>query len=175
MLNQVPPSIYIAIGALMAALIAGLFSYLNMIAAKENKVSEFRQEWINELRNEISILTSASQSLSYDVKIYRSEEIEDEGSRVNFLMGLNDRRERSIAALTKITLMLNYKQLQEKDSLEYKLMAAAESARTKLLTKSNDEIKGVSDEVRRSAGPLLKDNWEIVKKERKVTTKLEVE
>jgi hypothetical protein len=36
------------------ALITGSFSLIGLIISKENKTSEFRQEWINFLRNEIS-------------------------------------------------------------------------------------------------------------------------
>lgn len=44
----------IAIGAIAAALIAGLVSLLGLIISKEQKTSEFRQAWIDALRTELS-------------------------------------------------------------------------------------------------------------------------
>lgn len=55
--------IFVAFGAVAAALIAGLFSYSNMISTKESKVSEFRQNWINELRKEITSYVASVQAL----------------------------------------------------------------------------------------------------------------
>ena len=47
----------VAIGTMIAAFIAGLVSLLSLIISKEQKVSEFRQAWIDALRAEISSLT----------------------------------------------------------------------------------------------------------------------
>jgi len=45
-----------AVGSIVAALIAGLVSLLGLIISKEQKVSEFRQAWIDALRAEIADL-----------------------------------------------------------------------------------------------------------------------
>lgn len=42
------------IGAVIAAAIAGAFSIIGMIVAKEHKVSEFRRDWLESLRSEIA-------------------------------------------------------------------------------------------------------------------------
>ncbi|MDZ5458013.1 hypothetical protein [Azohydromonas lata] len=46
--------IYAAIATVFAACITASIAFLGIIISKENKTSEFRQEWINELRNDIS-------------------------------------------------------------------------------------------------------------------------
>jgi hypothetical protein len=46
----------VAVGALGAALVAGLLSLVGLVIAKESKTSEFRQSWIDSLRSEISKL-----------------------------------------------------------------------------------------------------------------------
>lgn len=51
-----PPTIFIALGVIVAALVAGFFSFLSLVSAKENKVSEFRLTWLNGLRNEIVVV-----------------------------------------------------------------------------------------------------------------------
>lgn len=46
----------VAIGAISAAIITGLLSLVGLIISKENKTSEFRQQWIDSFREEISEL-----------------------------------------------------------------------------------------------------------------------
>lgn len=53
----------IAVGAIIAALIASLFSFLGLVISKEQKTSEFRQAWIDSLRREISQFISAANSI----------------------------------------------------------------------------------------------------------------
>lgn len=49
----------------MAALITGAFSFLNLIISKEQKISEFRQMWIDELRKDISGVVATVSHISY--------------------------------------------------------------------------------------------------------------
>ena len=48
----------IAVGAIGAALIAGVVSLLGLVISKEQKVSEFRQAWIDALRSDVASLIS---------------------------------------------------------------------------------------------------------------------
>ena len=48
----------IAVGAIGAALIAGVISLLGLVISKEQKVSDFRQAWIDALRSDIASLIS---------------------------------------------------------------------------------------------------------------------
>jgi hypothetical protein len=47
------------LAAIIAAIVAGLFSLLGLLIAKENKISDFRQAWLDSLRNEIADFASA--------------------------------------------------------------------------------------------------------------------
>ena len=53
----------VAIGAIAAALIAGLISLLGLIISKEQKTSEFRQAWIDGLRSELSLVIAHANAL----------------------------------------------------------------------------------------------------------------
>lgn len=53
----------IAIGAVIAAGIAALASLLGLVISKEQKTSEFRQAWIDSLREEIAKLISHANSI----------------------------------------------------------------------------------------------------------------
>ncbi|WP_447836052.1 hypothetical protein [Aeromonas salmonicida] len=55
-MEQLPNSVYVAIGAICAAIITATMSLLGLIISKEQKISEFRQEWINSMRQDISEL-----------------------------------------------------------------------------------------------------------------------
>lgn len=58
--NEIPP---LAIGAITAALITAAISLLGLIISKEQKVSEFRQAWIDALRTELSSVISHANAL----------------------------------------------------------------------------------------------------------------
>ncbi|HDX8380284.1 TPA: hypothetical protein RQM98_002566 [Aeromonas salmonicida] len=55
----------VLLGAMFAALVAGFFAFTNLVASKDNKISEFRQDWINSLRESISCYISSLTYLLY--------------------------------------------------------------------------------------------------------------
>ena len=52
-------------GTIFAAFMAGAFSYFNLVNNKEQKISEFRQAWIDAFREELATLVSAVYFISY--------------------------------------------------------------------------------------------------------------
>lgn len=58
-----------AIGAITAALIAGLISLLGLIVSKEQKTSEFRQAWIDALRVDLSAYLTQINAVHDAVKV----------------------------------------------------------------------------------------------------------
>lgn len=64
---EYPSSAYTAIGAISAAIIAGGISFISTVLAKDQKTSEFRQAWIDALRDdiaeEISLFTTLISSI----------------------------------------------------------------------------------------------------------------
>lgn len=61
-------TIFIAIGAIVAALITGVFSFVSLVTTKEQKTSEFRQEWIDSLREDISQFLALAYTLAKTVE-----------------------------------------------------------------------------------------------------------
>ncbi len=53
----------LAIGAIVAALITGILSVLGLVISKEQKTSEFRQQWIDDLRREVSELLACVEAI----------------------------------------------------------------------------------------------------------------
>jgi len=53
-LSELPPTIFVAAGAVLASIITGAISFVNLVISKDQKISEFRQDWINKLREDIA-------------------------------------------------------------------------------------------------------------------------
>jgi hypothetical protein len=68
--DTVPVNLFIPIGAIVAALVAGLFSFFNLVLSKEQKLSELRQDWIDGLRNDLAEHIAAIQAIGYLHGIY---------------------------------------------------------------------------------------------------------
>jgi hypothetical protein len=69
---EITPALYPAIGAVVAALVAGGIAYTNLVASKESKVSEFRQTWIDALRDDLAALFSNTRTLARAYQEFRS-------------------------------------------------------------------------------------------------------
>ncbi|WP_410517408.1 hypothetical protein QNH99_05905 [Pantoea allii] len=133
-------------GAIIAALIAGFIAFIGMVITKENKVSEFRQEWIKELRGLIA-------KLYYLYGFIRTDS------------GLNDkeRKEKNNEineVIADINLHLNYgNQSTNEENLQ------------KAITTLNGKIEiGITtmgpyfDDLLKHSHLVLKEEWERVKK-----------
>jgi len=96
----------IAFGAIVAAVIAGSFSYLNLITSKEQKVSEFRQAWIDSLRESIAQYIS---SLSYLSILYKHYSEKDDLDKDKFEMAkdVRDIYERTNETYNDIIFRIN--------------------------------------------------------------------
>lgn len=53
----------VAIGAITASVIAGVISLLGLLISKEQKTSEFRQAWIDDLRKEVASLIAYANAI----------------------------------------------------------------------------------------------------------------
>jgi len=58
-----------AIGAVVAALIAGIVSLLGLIISKEQKTSEFRQAWIDALRCDLTAFLTQINAIHDATKV----------------------------------------------------------------------------------------------------------
>ena len=52
-----------AVGLIIAAIIAGVVAFFSLIISKEQSVSGFRQQWIDELRKDIAVVASCVSSI----------------------------------------------------------------------------------------------------------------
>lgn len=64
MTDPIPSNVFVAIATLGAAIIAGLISIVTLTLTKEQKVSEFRQAWIDGLRHDLSEFFAAARAMA---------------------------------------------------------------------------------------------------------------
>jgi hypothetical protein len=149
----------IAIGAIVAAIIGAMISLAGLIVAKESKVSEFRQAWIDSLRSELSSFASNLNALS-DANVI---EFEDEKDRFETL---KDHTSALNEAYYSVALRLN---VDEAASVSVRStmvsLAGAVHNPTSFVKKEFD-----ADQVEfiRVSNALLKDEWKRVKAGEKV-------
>lgn len=77
------------LGVMFAAIVGGFFSFISLISSKEQKVSEFRQEWINSLRNSVSLYVSSLYYLSTLYKHYLEQD-SDKKNRFEMTKGVEE-------------------------------------------------------------------------------------
>lgn len=64
MIEPVPSNVFVAIATVVAAVIAGLISVVSLTLTKEQKTSEFRQAWIDGLRQDLSDYFAAARAMA---------------------------------------------------------------------------------------------------------------
>lgn len=145
----------ISIGAVGAAVIAGLISVIGLIIGKEQKISEFRQAWINDLRRcLIDYLTNINAACDL-MRLKRAGRDIDEERLVECYRKLNE-------ANHGISLRVNASEVPAKkllDSMEkFEKLAAPDGD----LTPEN--IKVIEESYLQDSKNLLKFEWDRVKK-----------
>lgn len=71
-----------AVGLIIAAVIAGFVAFFSLIISKEQTVSDFRQQWIDELRKDIAAVASCVSSI-HGTSITQRKEDEELWDQVN--------------------------------------------------------------------------------------------
>lgn len=144
----------IAVGAILAALITGIVSLLGLIISKEQKISEFRQAWIDALRTELSALISHANAIhGAGAAGFKSASETWEVVRADFV-GIND-------AAARIRIRLNprepedVKVLSQIEALE-QLLAPGNAPDHARINEAEKELVG-------AAQIVLKREWKRVR------------
>ncbi len=161
-MDQIPAQALIAIGAISAAIIAGAFSYLNLVISKEQKISEFRQMWIDALREDISqyvaaisFLSSANSMLDVDARKTLSWQEHVKTMEPSF--------DKASRAYTSIVLRLNPDDNNKKlKKLNVEFLTMLSAVRQAARDDKYDEARELSDQLESKARPILKLEWDRV-------------
>lgn len=160
---ELDPKVWIAIAAVTAALISAIISVVNMVISKDQKTTEFRQEWINSVRIEISNIIALAKSIKSQSHIInlldskpetRKDAIEHISDAVkNYSRELNN-------SYSKLLLFLNPKEHESLISLLDTLVSLSKIGGE---AKNTDVIRQC-DLVIEESQKTLKKEWTIVKR-----------
>jgi len=147
------------VAAVLAALIAGAFSYFNLVTAKETKVSEFRQHWIDGLRSEISTFIS---------RIHMLFALEEYGQKLedgDYIRDRSQLEQEARAAYAAIRLRINRdEKKQEAKDINEHFLNRLEDALECYNAREADDIGHCLDTLLvESAHKLLKYEWDRVR------------
>ncbi|MCG9566795.1 hypothetical protein [Vibrio chagasii] len=153
---------YAALGTICAALITSVFAFINLINSKEQKTSEFRQDWINELRQSISEFTAVTTTFASMLSYIDSFDSEDEKVRRE-----SEFYKENIDIANNITKHYNIIQLYVNPVENHSFLSALSKVHTLVTSKrviSGEQITEANKELVEEAQLLLKSEWKRVKR-----------
>jgi t-SNARE complex subunit (syntaxin) len=156
--------LYPAVITFAATLVAGGIARSNLIATKETKVSEFRQAWINSLREELATLFSNTRTLARAVQENRSPQPE-KSSQFHFSQDkITAVRHGAAETYYRIKLRLNREQDDHKELLRLlsEMMAAQQRYIDDLTADVQLPLSNV-EKASEQAEKVLKSEWRTVK------------
>jgi hypothetical protein len=153
--------------AVIAALIAGLFALLGLIISKESKVSEFRQQWIDSLREDVSTLLSHVEGIrgASVVRMYLHQTIESLWAECKpDMMGVKKKS-------ATIRLRLNPHEAREEERKANEQILDA-LKKYKEMFDSRDpnfmQLDGINEQLITATQTVLKENWNRVRRGERV-------
>jgi len=145
----------------LAALIAGAISLVATTLSKEQKISEFRQAWIDGLRSELAAFLSASRAFARSIEALHSENQKESPFSKEKVSEL---RLTAAESVYRIKLRLNPNEIAHIELL--RLLKKAISEQNTAVSEKNKDANGVLttiDELSDQAGFVLKTEWKRVK------------
>lgn len=153
----------ILLGAMFAALIAGYFAFTNLVASKENKISEFRQEWINSLRDSISRYISSLTYLS-TLYIHYLDRPEEKRDKFEMARDVEEIYAKVNESYNDIIFRINDQENQKNGKeLNDTFLSALYKTREHYLKNELAEARSACGQLREASKPLLKYEWQRVK------------
>ena len=151
-----------SLGAIVAALIAGLFAFLGLLISKENKTSEFRQNWIDSLRSDIADYAAAMKVMIHAERVYRSTETP--AKELEYLKAIQPTFDKAVNAQMRIRLRVNPKdsnlELRKlNDALLNKIKNVQDAFKNTDYTLADTLLADLHE----VAAPVLKSEWNRVK------------
>lgn len=151
---------YVALATISAAFLSGLVSIVNLTIAKEHKISELRQAWIDSIRNDLANLIAMYVTVLNSFICDKSKK----NGNIDYVE-FYEKHISSISSATelhhRIILRLNNTKEHEKiiamlTDIEYSIVDLER-------LKNTNEMKYLFDELNNLSQILLKKEWERVK------------
>jgi len=165
MTEPIPSNVVGAIATVLAAVIAGLISVVSLTLTKEQKTSEFRQAWIDGLRQDLSEYFAAARAMARAF-----EELATFGNQYSGMpftlpqAQVAALRQNVAVVFYRIKLRLNAEEVEHKELLRL-LTRVTEQQNQQLKSKSSDPepIFTAVEAAANFAQPVLKAEWVRVK------------
>jgi len=166
MASELPIQSIAAIATLTASLIAAAISFVNLTLTKELKTSEFRQKWIDSLREELSIFFGCARTFARATEEkhkYGSEYDQKSLFKISD-QKISDIRYQVTEVYSRIQLRLNPGEEKHKELL--RLLKRAIDEQNIALQNRTDAVKTIEaiNTANEFAAPVLKAEWNVVKK-----------
>jgi len=159
--SDLPAQSIAAIATVVAALISGALSFVNLTLNKEQKTSEFRQAWIDALREDLAAFFAGSRAFAR-----ASEELQALGKVAPLAMTaekISEIRYQVAETFYRIQLRLNPTEDEHKELL--RLMQIAIQEQNNMLIGKGDTLKTLKaiETAAEFVPQILKTEWERVK------------
>jgi len=147
--------------SVLVVIITAIVSYVGLIISKENKISEFRQAWIDELRKDICDYVAFSLQHAFYYSSLRESNIET--ARELICKHFSEESHVVDSLYTRIVLRLN--NTGEYDDI-LKTLDESYKCYDDLVNRDfqSTKLQELTNLLRSKAIILLKDEWEVVKK-----------
>jgi phosphoenolpyruvate synthase/pyruvate phosphate dikinase len=165
-MQNIPAQAIAAMATLIAALITAAISFVNLTLNKEQKTSEFRQAWIDGLRDELAKFLAAARAFARAVEVVNTHGAEYQEKTVLRMSDekVSELRYQAAEMLCKIQLRLNPNEAEHEELLRL-LRRAVKEQNAMLRDRSGIEETMAAIELANTyAQPVLKAEWERVKK-----------
>ncbi|MDM0056292.1 hypothetical protein [Variovorax fucosicus] len=148
------PALIAATASLLAAGLAATVSLVITILSKEQKTSEFRQQWVDALRNDVAALVAEAETLG---DTSNHEIVGTEGAEFSEYVA------KRYANMVELRMLLARTRLRLNPTKHSSLLAALDGLYDSVA--ANDVVlKAAVATVLSEATSVLKENWERVKK-----------
>jgi hypothetical protein len=165
MSQELPIYSIVAMATVTASLIAATIAFVNLTLTKELKTSEFRQAWINSLREDLSIFFACARAFARATEehhFFNKSESEENSFKISSDK-VSDMRYQVAEVYSRITLKLNYKEPEHEELLRLmKVAIRKQNEALKIKSDSTETIKAIEVATKYSR-PLIKTEWDRVK------------
>jgi hypothetical protein len=165
MSNELPAQSIVAIATVVAALIAGVFSFVNLTLTKEQKTSEFRQAWIDGLRMDLAAFFAAARAFARASELVHlvGSDYKEKAMLPISDQRIGDLRHKAAETYYRIQLRLNPDEVEHVELL--RLLQTAIIEQNSMLSEKADSTKTIKaiELAAEYARPVLKNEWRRVK------------
>lgn len=166
---ELQSSLLIPAGVISASIITGAFSFISLVNQKEGKISEFRQDWIDSLKNDIAVLLSSFNTVGsvwrvQGLKEKNSDENETKEARMERFSNFNEKigTHQMVVSEKYYRVFLNLNEKDHKHLL--KELDRIQVCMANLTLMDNlVELKAIREGVLLETQKVLKTEWERVK------------